>query len=402
MLFRRPVALVNGAGLSSVRFASRILAIDEPPRRGDVIVDLGGAYVLPGLINAHDHLELNHYGRLKFHDSYTNATQWIADVQLRLRDDAAIRAARRHPLTDRLFIGALKNLLAGVTTVAHHNPRYSELRRTLPIRVVRRYGWAHSFALERMPAGARGEPGGDVAQRWGHTPADVPFMVHVGEGVDAAAAAEFARLDLLGCLAANTVLIHGVAFGPEQLRRIAAAGAALVWCPASNRYLFGRTVDIRPLLEPSLAGNVRVALGSDSRLTGSRDLLGELRVARQTGYASDRVLLDMVTVNAARMLRLSDAGRLAVGVSADLIVVPGSSGSAASALVAAERRDVSLVVVAGRPLVGDTPFSAVFAARGVRTRPLCVDGREKVADSGLVRRVAASPIREEGVGTAHH
>jgi cytosine/adenosine deaminase-related metal-dependent hydrolase len=137
-------------------------------------------------------------------------------------------------------------------------------------------------------------------------------------------------------------------------------------------------------------------------LTGSRDLLGELRVARQTGYASDRELLDMVTVNAARMLRLSDAGRLAPGVPADLIVVPGSSGSAASALLAAERRDVSLVVVDGRPLVGDTPFSAAFAARGVRARRLCVDGREKVADSGLVRRVAASPIREEGVGAAHH
>jgi cytosine/adenosine deaminase-related metal-dependent hydrolase len=393
------VALVNGAGLSSVRFASRILAIDEPPRRGDVIVDLGGAYVLPGLINAHDHLELNHYGRQKFRHRYTNATQWIDDVRPRLRDDAAIRTAQRHPLTDRLFIGALKNLLAGVTTVAHHNPRYSELRRTLPIRVVRRYGWAHSFALERLPAGARGEPGGDVAQRWRQTSSDVPFMVHIGEGVDADAAAELPRLEALGCLSANTVLIHGVAFGPDQLRRTAVAGAALVWCPASNHYLFGRTVDIRPLLDPRFGGDVRVALGSDSRLTGSRDLLEELRVARQTGYASDHELLDMVTVNAARILRLRDAGRLAVGVPADLIVVPGSAGSGASALVAAQRRDVSLVAVAGRPLVADPPLSGVFDARGVRTRPFCVDGREKVADCGLVRRVATSPIREDGIAT---
>src|ERR1700745_1033231 len=149
MLFRRPVALVNGAGLTSVRFASRILAINDPPRRGDVIVDLGGAYVLPGLINAHDHLELNHYGRLKFHDRYTNATHWIDDLRPRLRDEAAIRAAQRHPLTDRLFIGALKNLLAGVTTVAHHNPRYSEIGRRFPVRVMKRYGWGHSLSLER-------------------------------------------------------------------------------------------------------------------------------------------------------------------------------------------------------------------------------------------------------------
>jgi hypothetical protein len=82
--------------------------------------------------------------------------------------------------------------------------------------------------------------------------------------------------------------------------------------------------------------------------------------------------------------------------------VPGLSGSASGALVAAERRDVSLVVVAGRPLVGDALFSTVFGARGVRTRRLCVDGREKVADAGLVRRIAASPIREEGIGTLSH
>src|SRR5262249_4814469 len=159
----------------------------------------------------HDHLELNHYGRLKFRERYGNAVEWIDDMAPRLSDDPAIRDARRHPLTERLFIGALKNLLAGATTVAHHNPYYRELRRTMPIRVVRRYGWAHSFALEQRPAGARGEPGGDVAQRWRRTPADAPFFVHLAEGVDAAAAAELGRLHALGCLGPNTVLVHGVA-----------------------------------------------------------------------------------------------------------------------------------------------------------------------------------------------
>src|SRR4029078_7535313 len=147
MLFRRPVALVNGAGLSSVRFASRILSIKEPPRRGDVIVDLGGAYVLPGLINAHDHLELNHYGRLKFRDRYVNVSGWIDDMRPRLHTGARIAARGRHSLADRLFIGLLKNLLAGVTTVAHHNPLYRELRRALPIRGGRQYGWGPSIAV---------------------------------------------------------------------------------------------------------------------------------------------------------------------------------------------------------------------------------------------------------------
>jgi cytosine/adenosine deaminase-related metal-dependent hydrolase len=397
MIWGRTVALVNGSGMSSIRFASRVLAIDEPPRRGDAVIDLEGAFVIPGLVNAHDHLELNHYGRLKFRERYTNATEWIDDMRPQLSQDAAIRAAQRHSLTDRLFIGALKNLLAGVTTVAHHNPRYTELRRTMPLRVVRRYGWAHSFALEHRPAGARGEPGGDVAQRWRRTSADVPFFVHVGEGVDAVARAELDELERRGCLAANTVLIHGVAFDTNALHRIAEAGAALVWCPASNIFLFGRTAGIRPLVDVRPGHECRVALGSDSRLTGSRDLLDELRIARGTHCASPLELFEMVTVNAARILRLRDAGRLAVGGPADLIVIPKAGASAATALLATHRKDVALVVVGGRPYVGDPRYAAAFAARGVIGRPLVVDGCEKLADSGLARRIAASPIAEPRV-----
>jgi cytosine/adenosine deaminase-related metal-dependent hydrolase len=397
MIWGRTVTLVNGTGTSSVRFAARILALDEPPHRGDTVVDLDGGCVLPGLINAHDHLELNHYGRLKFRDRYANATDWIEDMRPRLADHPAIRAGQLHPLTERLFIGAVKNLLAGVTTVAHHNPRYTELRRTMPIRIVRRYGWAHSFALEHRPAGARGEPGGDVAQRWRRTSADVPFMVHLGEGVDVESAGELARLEQLGCLAPNTVIVHGVAFDAEALARVAAAGAALIWCPVSNLFLFGRTALIRPLIDSRPPGTAPVALGSDARLTGSRDLLDEMRAAAETRSASPAELVDMVTINPARILRLRHAGRLAVGSPADLMIVPRKGSTAAEALLAARRADVSLVVIGGKPIVGDPQFAAAFAARSVPTRQLSVDGRVKIASSGLVRRIAGCPITEPGV-----
>ncbi len=221
------------------------MAIGEPPHRGDTVIDVDGAFVLPGLVNAHDHLELNHYGRQKFRDRYDNATQWIDDMRPRLAADPVIRDGRQLPLTERLFAGALKNLLSGATTVAHHNPYYSELRRTMPIRVVRRYGWAHSFALEREPAGARGESGGSVEQRWRRTAADVPFFVHLAEGIDDDARGELSRLEALGCLAPNTVVVHGVAIDAAGFRRIAAADTGLVWCPASNVFLFGRTASVR-------------------------------------------------------------------------------------------------------------------------------------------------------------
>jgi cytosine/adenosine deaminase-related metal-dependent hydrolase len=397
MIWGRTVSVVNGSGLSSVRFAARILGIDEPPRRGDTVVDLDGAFILPGLINAHDHLELNHYGRLKFRDRYANATEWIDDMRPRLAEDAAIHAAQQHPLTERLFVGALKNLLSGVTTVAHHNPRYTELRRTMPIRIVRRYGWAHSFALERAPAGARGEPGGEVAQRWRRTPADVPFIVHLGEGVDEQAATELARLDALGCLAPNTVLVHGVVFDGADYLRITAAGASLVWCPASNMFMFGRTAGVRPLIDSRPGGDIRVALGTDSRLTGARDLLDEMHVAADTRCASAMELFEMVTVTAARILRLRHAGRIAVGGPADLIVIPRIASTAPEALAAARRADIALVVVGGKPMVGDPSLAPVFAARSVVTRQVSVDGRLKLASAGLVRRMAGCPITEPGV-----
>src|SRR5579862_241913 len=141
---RRAVTFVNarvvaeGGLASSLRFATRVLAIDEPPRRGDTVVDLDGGFVLPGLVNAHDHLELNHYGPLKGRDRYTNAADWIDDMRVRLRSDPSIASNRAYPLASRLFIGGLKNLLAGATTVAHHNPRYGEIARSVPVRVLRK------------------------------------------------------------------------------------------------------------------------------------------------------------------------------------------------------------------------------------------------------------------------
>jgi cytosine/adenosine deaminase-related metal-dependent hydrolase len=406
VIWGNAVSLVNARVVAgeqiaeSIRFSSRVLSIGERPTRGDTVVDVQGGFVLPGLVNAHDHLELNHYGRLKGRDRYGNASDWIADMRPRLSDDAAIRQGRAHPLTERLFIGALKNLLAGVTTVAHHNPFYSELRRTMPIRVVRRYGWAHSFLLERQPAGARGEPGGDVAVRWRATPPDAPFLVHLAEGVDDEARGELPRLEALGCLKPNTVIVHGVAIDESGWRRVARAGGGLVWCPASNAFLFGQTALVRELIEGEGDARVIVALGTDSRVTGSRDLLDELRAAREAIPVPPDALLGMVTRDAGKLLRQSRAGRLAVGGPVDLVVIPPLAEEPGAALLKAWRRDVRLVVVEGRPLVGDPDFAAAFLARKVTPRSLRVDAASKLADSGLVRRIAGCPIVEPGVSAA--
>lgn len=403
----RRVSFVNARVLtpnglaSSVRFSSRVLAVNEPARAGDVIIDLEGAFVLPGLINAHDHLELNHYGRLKGRDRYANAIDWIDDLRPALQNDLAIRTASRHPLRDRVFIGALKNLLSGVTTVAHHNPLYRELGEVRPLRVVRRFGWAHSFAMEQRPVGANGEPGGDVRDRFSRTRTRAPFIVHAGEGIDDRAHADLARLERDGCIRDNTIVVHGVAMTETQWARMVAAGSSLVWCPASNAYLFGRSAPIRSLLDAHPLAPARICLGSDSRVTGSRDLLDELRTAAATAPVTDAELLRMVTTAPAEALRLPDAGTIAPGRPADLVVVPGEADDRpAGALLRTRRRDLDLVVIDGRPALGTPRFADLFVARGVRQAPLMVDGIRKIVNASVGRTIRKCSIAEEGVQCA--
>jgi amidohydrolase family protein len=400
-----PIAFVNGrivatGGIaSSLRFSQRVLGIDEAPHPGDHVMDLEGAFVLPGLINAHDHLELNHYGRLKQRERYDNAAAWIDDMRPVLRRDAGIRQNSGYPLRERLFIGGLKNVLAGVTTVAHHNPIYSELRGRFPVRLVREFGWAHSFQLEDQPVGARGEVGGRVRQRCFATPETRPFIVHAAEGVDQAARDDVARLETLGCLRRNTVLVHGVALNESVWKWLLCRGSSLIWCPASNDFLFGRTIPVRRFLDSSPEASKHLCLGSDSRITGSRDLLDELRAAHAAAAVTGQELMQMVTTAAADVLQLPDAGRIAIGRSADLLVIPPTADTAGDALLKTTRSDVSCVTIAGRPMVGDQRFGGVFKARRTQVRMIVVDGIDRLADGGLAQHIARCPIHEPGVAS---
>jgi cytosine/adenosine deaminase-related metal-dependent hydrolase len=236
-----------------------------------------------------------------------------------------------------------------------------------------------------------------VRERCLATPATAPFMVHAGEGVDAAAVGELGRLEELGCLRCNTVLVHGVALTPRDCERVVASGASLVWCPASNAFLFRRTAPVRHFLDACHGTSARVCLGSDSRVTGGRDLLDELRAAAAAAPVTPRELFRMVTTAPARILHLHDAGRIAIGGPADLLVVPSTRGDAADALFATSRCDLSLVMIDGRPLVSSPAFEAVFGARRARARTLRVDGIERIADSVLARAIARCPITEPGV-----
>lgn len=360
----------------------RVASIGDRPTRRDAVVDCAGAVVAPGLVNAHDHLELNSFGRLKWRDRYDNVRDWIADFQPWFATNPARALNRSGTLGDRLFAGGLKNLLSGVTTVAHHNPLYRPLRRPFAVRVVRRYGWSHSLQID----------GEGVADSYRRTPAAWPWMIHAAEGVDVAAGLELARLGALGCVGPNTVLVHGVALGPADTRHAVARGAALVWCPSSNRYLFGRTATVA-----EFAAAHRLAIGSDSRLSADGDLLAELRAAGATGQLDAAALVRAVTSDAARVLRLADTGRLEPGLPADLAIVAGDEGDPREALVSARRTAVKAVLIDGRPLVTDVSLGGLFDVTRTRARAARVDGRSSLLAAPLARRVGRSTVPEPGL-----
>ncbi|MDZ7343294.1 MAG: amidohydrolase family protein [candidate division KSB1 bacterium] len=384
----RPISFINAQVLgpdgllgSSLRIEAGRIG-DTAPQSKDLVIDLGGAVISPGLINAHDHLELNNFPRLKWRDRYSNARDWIADFRPRFKTDPALVEPLSVPPHARLLWGGIKNLLSGVTTVCHHNPLYRPLRYGFPIRVVQRYRWSHSFELD----------GEAVVREYRRTPKNWPWIIHLAEGTDAEAAAELERLDRLGCLDANTVIVHGVGLSAADRAKLLDKGGALIWCPASNFFMLGETAKVS-----ELARRGRVALGSDSRLSGERDLLAELKVAYETKQVSANGLFRMVTSDAAAMLRLPQAGRLASGSPADVTIFSSRSDKPFDHIVTARRSDVRLVLIAGRPLIGDPEMAPVFAALGVAAEKVRVDGCEKFMARSIVERLRRAAINEPGL-----
>lgn len=383
ILIHAQVYCADGTIGSSLRVANgRVAALNCRPEPGDIVVDLKDDIVLPGLINAHDHLELDNFPRMKWRERYANAAEWIADFQPRFKTDPALSAAMSVPLADRLLLGGIRNLLSGVTTVCHHNPLYRQLRRGFPIRVVRHYGYSHSLLID----------GEDVRQAYRKTPKLWPWIIHAAEGTDAAAMEEFARLDGWGCIGPNTVIVHGVGLGREAQAKLIDKGGGLIWCPSSNDFLLGTTADVS-----LIARARRLALGTDSRLSGEGDLLAELRYAATRQYRSVEELVRMVTTDAASLLRLSDAGVLRPGVTADFVVFPLCSKKPLQSIPATDRSKIRLVVLGGRAQIGDVDMVPMFTATRATWVEAGVDGQAKLMVKTLAEKIRNCMAREPGL-----
>ena len=356
--------VLRGGQIESV---TMIGVADQPQgSKVEATIDLSGYMVLPGLINAHDHLDFSIFPRLG-RGPYPGWREWAADIHRSER--SSIEESLRVPHEARLLCGGIHNLLCGVTTVSHHNPYLAHaFHAQFPVHVLREYGWAHSLSEIRS-----------VVERFHQTPDDWPFILHLAEGTDEASQRELDVLESLVPLSERIILVHCVGLTPRQRERVASSGVGVVWCPSSNLYTLGGTLAVDQI---SIFPNI--ALGTDSPLTANGDLLDEIRFACGTIGVPAALVYELVTTRAARLLRLkSGEGSLQAAAKADLIVTRDRQLMPAETLVQLSWRDLELVMEKGR-------ITLLSPALAERVPGSLRQGMEWVSIDGVKRLLRAS------------
>ena len=398
---------------------------DAPPGEDH---DLGDSVLLPGIVNAHTHLEL------------TSMRGFLEDLCFNDWIDK-LRSSRKEALTDEMLLdsarfGIVEGLHAGITTYADTCSTGLVMQAMLEMGV-RGIMYQETFgsapeqcdqSMEVLRAAIdRLSPMQTDLVRLGVSPhapyticdslysasADLarelglPMGLHIAESaseqevvcnasgpfaeewrlrglsVVPRARSPVALLEATGCLSSSTLLIHCVQLDGEDIDTIASHGCSVAHCPASNAK-FGH--GISPVAE-LIARGVTVGLGSDSVASNNRmDILEEARLAvlfqravnRSERAFSAQHALEMATIGGARALGIGEkVGSLEVGKDADLSAF---SLSAARATPVGNITAAILFAVAGTP--------AHFVA--VKGEPRLVDGQLAAPDAALVHRVVAS------------
>jgi len=339
--WRNDHELVNG----DVRINNGVISefgADLRPQKKEASLDLKGHFLYPGLLNSHDHLEMNLYPRMG-KPPYHNYTQWAKDIYK--PKESPVKEIERVNMEDRLLWGGIKNLISGVTTVVHHNPWHRLLsKKNFPVRVIKT-AWAHSLAFEK-----------NIENKFPKT--KTPFAIHAAEGTDEFAQNEVAQLNERGLLKENTVLIHAVGQNSANLKLMEQTGASIIWCPSSNLFMFGKTL---PLIE--VMQKAKVALGTDSTMTGPATLLVEMRSAKNLGLVTLKEIYSMVTDVPANIFQLQTPD-LQIGKPADFWIVPAYSQDYFENLFNINSSTIAGVFVSGEMRFGDSTLAASLQPKG--------------------------------------
>lgn len=338
----------------------RISAVIDhrPGVEGVPTIDTGGI-ILPGLIDLHNHPLWAVFPRWKAGGEFHNRDEWRrapAYVEGYVEPE---RAMSRTMTCEQSQFAEVKAIVGGATSMRGSPPTRCSAGLVRNIESDRRLSEGFqdgtltglldvdNLSDEESSRLAERLRGGSVKR----------LFVHIGEGRadHPDPRAEFQRLVEHGLLTDRTVIIHGTGLGDAEFEAIAAAGASLVWSPRSTLELYGETTSIRMAIDRG----VRIALAPDWSVTGSANLLDELRTASEWSEQAlgtaleDRLLVRMVTSEAAAIAGVGDRiGSIEPARLADVLIIRRRGTDAYRDVVTARPSDVRLVLVGGAPLYG--------------------------------------------------
>ena len=346
-------------------------AADKPPAGFEHVPRVATRGTLfPGLIELHNHLPYDVLGLWQVPKPYENRDQWSGpstpDYHRLITGPMAVLGAAPARVAAVVRYVEVRCLLAGTTTsqgvTLSSAPGIVKHFRGLVRNV-------ESTGDPSLPAAATHIADVDAAdaQKFlARISTGQKMILHLAEGLSTNEAAHnhFAALEFSPgqwAITPNLVGIHCVGLTDADFGVMASHGAGMVWSPLSNLLLYGQTAR----LGAARAAGVPVALGSDWAPSGSKNLLGELKVARiaaplaGANDVTDADLVAMATRTPAALLGWDTAlGSLETGKRADLLVVAATTGNPYTRLVDATEADLRLVMIDGIPRVGSPTLMA--------------------------------------------
>ncbi len=328
--------------------------------------DLGAVVLLPGLINAHTHLDYtNLLGRVPFHGVFLDWLIGITEAKRKMTPEH-YRAAVRQGLDLARAGGAttLANIASCPTVIGQVNTggirlvwcvELIDLRETrspsqLVAEAVALTGvgglsphalYTASAALYRASvreARARGwvltthvaesQEEDDMFRR-GMGPMYERYLRAGRDMTDCKRASPVQLLQQYGMLGPDCLAVHANCLTPLDVQLLADTQTTVVHCPMTHRF-FNRPT---PMLDALQQAGVNVCLGTDSLASApgpeGLSLFAEMQeLARIFPRIEPVRILEMVTMNPARALRqAARLGRLAPGAAADVIAVPLADNS---------------------------------------------------------------------------
>ena len=350
----------------------RDLVASVGPHEGGAAEDLGNVVLLPGLVNAHTHLELSWMcGRVPPNPSMPAWARTLIGLRRGLAGVAdpvdpiveAIASARRsgtclvgdvtnsyaayEPLLDSELSAAVFAELLGF---AANDPEtivkaaLAGIGELTPVEWLRLSLAAHapySTSPALLQAIARGNPDRPLSIHLGESAQEIEFLQRgtgewrtLLEALGAwdgswtpPACGPVEYVDRLGLVHDRLVAVHGVQFTDAELARLAAARATVVACPRSNRW----TGAGEPPIGRFYASGVRVAIGTDSLASvDDLNLFAEMAEVRRLAPSvpAARVLHSATLAGAQALGFASELGSIEPGKRAQLLAVRLPAGCA--------------------------------------------------------------------------